>query len=883
MNVNCQSPFSRISQFAVICTAFVIAASSRASPARSEQRQVTQHDVIPILLLRCTTCHGRQHLDGGLDLRSKASMLKGGESGPALVPGEPENSLILKRIHAEEMPPRRRLIEASVKPMEDGEIELLSAWIEAGAPEVNTESVPDQSEPPITEEDRQFWAFQPVGAYSVPQVNSADGAGNPIDAFILRKLEEHGLSVAPEADPRTLIRRAAFDLTGLPPELEDVERFLMDSSPGAYERMIDRLLSSRRYGERWGGYWLDRAGYADTEGERQQDILRPHAYRYRDYVIRAFNADKPYDRFLLEQLAGDELADYEKAEEITPEIHDNLVATGFLRMVPDPTWFNVTGFVPNRLDVVADVIDVLGSAVMGLTVKCARCHDHMFDPIPQQDYYSLAAIFKGAYDEHDWLKPNLNRSLENNTGRYSYRYLPHVPAEELQAWEVHDSTLKAEIASLQKALDDRTAPLKQKFFEERLAELPVVVQAEVRRAVKTTTGERDEIEKLLNERFEKTLFPTDEQLREFDEDFKQVAEELASQIESLEKKRRPTPMVRALWDRGEPSPTYFLHRGNYLTPRHVVQPATLSVLTSGEPIEFKPPWPGAKTTGRRLTLAKWLVQPAHPLTARVMVNTIWKHHFRRGIVKSLGNFGRTGTLPTHPELLDWMAREFVRRDWSVKAMHRLIMTSNTYRQLSNVTPVHETLDPDNDLLSRFPLKRMEAEVLWDTLLFISGRLDETPFGAADGVNVRPDGLVTAVRAARGWRRSIYVEHNRKQNMTILECFDLPRPTPNCLERKLSTVAPQALHLLNNQTIHELAMSFAERVIQETGDDPARQIDRGYQIALGRLPTPEEKQLVMESFEKLKREWREEETDPGVKALADICHVLINAAEFMYID
>ena len=507
----------------------------------------------------------------------------------------------------------------------------------------------------------------------------------------------------------------------------------------------------------------------------------------------------------------------------------------------------------------------------------------MFDPISQRDYYSLAAIFKGAYDEHDWLKPNSLNPLENNTGRYSYRYLSHVPAEELEEWTARDSKLAAEIAAVKETLDDQVALLKQKIFEDRLTELPEVLRSDVRGAVETEANERNEIQQYLSEKFEKTLFPTDEQLRESDEGFKQAAEETDRRIESLGKKRRPKPMVRALWDRGEPSPTYLLRRGNYLTPGHLVGPETLSVLTSGEPIEFKPPWPGAKQTGRRLALAKWLVQADHPLTARVMANTLWKHHFRHGIVKSLDNFGRTGTLPTHPQLLDWMAREFIRRDWSVKAMHRLIMNSSTYRQMSTVTPAHERLDPENDLLSRFPLKRMEAEVLWDTLLLISGQLDETPFGAADGVNVRPDGLVTAVGTESGWRRSIYVEHNRKQNMTILESFDLPRQTPNCLERKLSTVAPQALHLLNNQTIHELATSFAERVIREVGDHPAKQIDQGYQIALGRLPTPEEKQLVMESLDKLKQQWAEDETASGVKALADVCHVLINAAEFMYID
>ena len=867
----------------IACLSVLIAGAVSADEGQVEETSVTQHDVIPILLLRCCTCHGRQHQDGGLDLRTKASILKGGKSGPAIVPGDQENSLMLKRILAEEMPPRKRLIEAHVKPMEDHEVEILGSWIQAGAPEVDVVSHRAE-EDLVSDEDRHFWAFQPPQEMPVPPVEQPELTRNPIDAFVLEQLEAKGMSFSPPADRRTLIRRAAFDLTGLPPETDQVDAFLSDIRPHAWERLIETLLSSPRYGERWGGYWLDRAGYADTEGERQQDILRPHAYRYRDYVIRAFNSDKPYDRFLLEQLAGDELADYENAKEITEEIHDNLVATGFLRMVPDPTWFNVTGFVPNRLDVIADVVDVLGSAVMGLTVKCARCHEHMFDPIPQQDYYSLTAIFRGAYDEHDWLKPNTNNEHgdSNKPGRNSYRYLPHIPAGEIEEWKSHTAQLEKQIAALKQTLNEQAEPLRQQYLERKLQELSATLQNDVRRAVETTAEERDENQQQLIEKFQATLFPTDEQLRESDEDFNKAAEETDAQIESVEKTRRPRPMIRALWDRGEPSPAYLLERGDYLTPGQIVEPAALSVLSDGK-FDIRPPWPGSKKTGRRLALAKWLVRPNHPLTARVMVNAVWKHHFRHGIVKTLGNFGQTGAPPTHPELLDWLALEFMQCGWSIKDLHRLIMNSSTYRQSSAVTSAHQRLDLDNELLSRFPMKRMEAEVLWDTLLLVSGRLDETSFGAADGVKVRSDGLVTAEGTDSGWRRSIYVEHNRKQNMTILECFDLPRPTPNCLERQLSTVAPQALHLLNNETIDRLTHSFADRVIREAGTDPARQIERSCRLALGRLPTAEESQLLSETFQRLSEAWAESEASPDREALANLCHILINSAEFIFID
>ena len=336
------------------------------------------------------------------------------------------------------MPPRRRVVEVSIKPIEAAETDLLARWIERGAPEVQIEPdvAGDSPDPLVTDKDRDFWAFQPPRPVEVPTVRDAERVRNPIDAFILRKLEQGGLGLSPEADRSTLLRRVSFDLTGLPPEPDEVEAFVADRSPDAYEAMVDRLLASPRYGERWGRHWLDLAGYADSEGKREQDLPRPFAYRYRDYVIRALNEDKPYDRFLVEQIAGDELLDYEHAPKITPEIYDNLVATGFLRMAPDSTWANITGFLPDRVEVVSDEIDVLGSAVMGITLKCARCHTHKFDPIPHRDYYRLVAVFKGAYDEYDWLKPEISTlPAPLSVDTQGDRHLPHVLPEEREAWK----------------------------------------------------------------------------------------------------------------------------------------------------------------------------------------------------------------------------------------------------------------------------------------------------------------------------------------------------------------------------------------------------------------------------------------------------------------
>jgi hypothetical protein len=773
-----------------------------------------------MLLLRCTICHGTRKQEGGLDLRSRVSMLRGGKSGPALVPGKPDESPMLKRVVAEECPPRKRLVEAMVKPMEPDEVKKLSRWIEIGAPEAPDE--PDLAgtpgDPLIHEKDRQFWSFRPPAHNKPPMVDHAGQVRNPIDAFVLQKLEEKKLSLSPQADRLTLLRRATFDLTGLPPEPAETEAFLADNSEHAYENLIDRLLSSPRYGERWGRVWLDLAGYSDCEGRREQHLPRTAAWRYRDYVIRAFNSDKPYDRFLLEQLAGDELADYEKVPEITQEIGDNLVATGFLRMVSDPTWANLTGFVPDRLEVMADVVDVLGSGVMGLTFKCARCHNHKFDPLPQRDYYRLIALFKGAYDENDWLKPELNNGFGGAlSAGLGERYLTHVTTAERKRWQENNGKIEKEIEALKAGAQTAETPNK---------------------------------------------------------------------IKQLEARRQPEPRIMALWDRGEPSRTYIYRRGNYLTAGPPVAPGIPGVLAEpGTTFEIKAPWPGAKSTGRRLAFARWLTQPDNPLTARVMINRVWEHHFGHGIVRSVGNFGKMGDRPTHPELLDWLAGEFVRQGWSLKAMHKLMMTSNTYRQVSSVSAENEDRDPANNLLSRMPLRRMEAEELRDSLLWVSGTLDETQFGPPDPIKARADGLVLS-----GKRRSIYVQQLRKQPASLLETFDFPSMNPNCLQRSESVVATQALHLLNDAAVREMAKQFADRVFQLAGSGPAEEIEKIYWMALSRPPSAEEQQACLNTLEGLRVKWAESSAsnnsappEAAHKALATLCHTVLNSAAFLYID
>ena len=840
---------------------------------------VTQHDIVPLLHLRCVACHGGRRKEAGLDLRTKQSILKGGKSGPAVVSGKPEESLIIQRIKSGEMPPRRKLVSVSVKPIETNERELVAKWIKLKLPESKETATGNNSisDNLITDKDREFWSFQLPALVRPPKVKQNDRVKNPIDAFVLHTLELRGLTLSSAASKRTIMRRLYFDLIGLPPTPKEIDQFVNDTDPLAYEKLVDRLLASPRYGERWARHWLDAAGYADSEGAQNEDKLRPHMFRYRDYVIRAFNQDKPYSRFLMEQIAGDELVDYQ-SNKTTQEVYDCLVATGFLRTAPDRTFANITNFVPDRLEVISDEMDILGSAVMGLTIKCARCHSHKFDPIPQRDYYRLTAIFKEAYDEHDWLKSQGPRTLS------------HVTSAERKLYELHQKQLTEKIGKIRLSSTDLTAKVLKLQREKNIQKLSTTEREQVLTALSRTTTQQTAEQKMLLKKHEKLLTIPPNELKKLDPHYKKEMDSFQNQIKALNAKRMSKPRIRALWSRGTPSPTYILRRGNYLTPGHPVEPGVPAVLTkNNKPLIITRPAKNKSSMGRRLAFAKWLTQPDNPLTARVMVNRIWLHHFGNGIVNTPGNFGKAGERPSHPELLDWLANEFVRLNWSIKALHRVMVTSNTYRQSSSVTKNALQLDPEGRLLSRMPLKRMEGEVLRDTLLSLSGQLDLTPFGPADPVDVRPDGLVTSKRSERGWRRSIYVLHRRTQIPTLLENFDYPQMGPNCLVRGTSLVAPQALHMLNDKMIHELAIHFASKIRSEVGTDPLVQVRQIYLNALGRTPTVEENLIGVTALKQLTEKWKLEHpenkdlADLAQKSLENYCHAIFNLAEFQYID
>ncbi|MCI0626386.1 MAG: PSD1 and planctomycete cytochrome C domain-containing protein [Acidobacteria bacterium] len=857
----------------------------------AETEELTQHDAIPILLARCSVCHGVRRQEGGLDLRTRASLLKGGKSGPAIVPGKPEQSLLIQKIRSGEMPPKEKMLEVSVRPIAESETEKLAQWIAQGALEGDVQ--PDvtglRPDPLVSDQDRQFWAFQPPRAVQPPKVRHTNRVRSPIDAFILQKLEEKGLMLSPEADRLTLIRRASFDLTGLPPKPEEVQAFLSDPDPKAFEKLVEKLLASPGYGERWGQYWLDAAGYADSEGKQNKDLVRPVAFRYRDYVIRSFNADKPYDRFLLEQIAGDELENYEDAPVITEQMMDNLIATGFLRMAADATDQRDMNFLDDRHEVIADEIDIFSSTVLGLTLKCARCHSHKYEPFPQRDYFRLVDIFKGAFDEHEWLAPSPDKQ---NPGRH----LPYVtpgatPMQVLQQErerEERNREIQQQVETLLSLLKQSEEQVFKRILEQRVKEIPEELREDVRKLLDTPPDKRDGAQKYLFAKFQTRLTVNAPELKTLDAEYRRLAEETERKIKLLQASRPPEPLIRALWDRGSPSPTYMLQRGNSTSFGRLVSPGIPSVLTDGKtPFEARPPLSSARATGRRLALARWLVRPDNPLTARVMMNRIWHHHFGAGIVRSVASFGRSGEHPTHPELLDWLAVELVRSGWSVKAMHRLMMTSSAYRQSSRLSPSQQKLDPKNELLSRMPLRRMEAEALHDTLLLVSGRLDETRYGFPAPVMVREDGLVTPIGSEKGWRRSIYVLKRRKDTPTILATFDFPQMNPNCVERTESTVASQALFLRNDSLIRELAGHFAARIEREAGQDPIRQVERMYWLALSRPPTEEEKKLNLETlsrFQQLRSKPEDSSATMSTESgLARLCHTLFNTAAFLYID
>ncbi|MDA0836129.1 MAG: PSD1 and planctomycete cytochrome C domain-containing protein [Planctomycetota bacterium] len=715
--------------------------------------------VAKILIRRCLECHNETQSNGGLVLTTRESLHQGGDTGPAIVAGDSSASLLFERVHGGEMPPEKK---GTSQKLSDEEIATLKDWIANGAewPEARTLDLYEFS----TEErgGRDLWSLQPIVRADVPRVERfSDRVKNPIDAFILARLEKQEWEPALPANRRELIRRLYFDVVGLPPTFEQIEEFVNDDSPDAYEQRVDELLSSPHYGERWGRYWLDLVRFAETCGY-ERDQIKPNVWKYRDWVVNSLNDDKPYNRFVLEQLAGDELADPDE---------QTVIATGFLCL---GTWNDE----PNdpheyKYERLEDMVHATSTAFLGMTVKCARCHDHKFDPIPQRDYYRMASAFWAGF-----IQPGSGNLLGG-------------PDKDQLGYDVFGWT-----------------------------------------------------------------------------------------------------------DSGrEPAPLHLLKKGDPKNPGPVVEFANLTMIPS-HTIEVHPAPADAKTTQRRLQLAEWIVDPANTLTARVMVNRIWQHHFGHGIVHSVNNFGFTGTPPTHPQLLDWLAAEFMQptvdvtldgetisQPWSMKRMHKLMLMSSTYRQSSNHPRQSEYAETDyaNHYFWKAARRRLDAEAMRDAMLSVSGQIDLRLGGPSFSPTIHPEALEGLSRKDAAWqassaeeqrRRSLYIFTKRSLLPPLMTTFDFADTTLPCGERDVTTVAPQALALLNNEFVHQQSQALAAAVLNHAPSDRTEQIAQAWKLSLGREPSTNEIDAGIAHLDKQTQSFAEKRSHEkdDLKILADVLPV-----------
>ncbi len=829
-------------------------------PVEAGEVLTFEKDVRPIFKAFCLDCHGGgDALKGRLDLRLKRFAERGGDSGPAVVAGRPQESLLVERLKNGEMPPGEKKVPAE-------QIVLIERWIAGGALAKRKE--PERLDPGIdlTPEERAYWAFQPIRRPAPPTFGSNDRIRTPIDAFVLAKLRDRGLSLARDADNRTLIRRAAFDLTGLPPSQEEIDAFLADSTDGAYERMLDQFMASPRYGERWARHWLDVTGYADSDGNGNEDSLRPYAYKYRDYVVRSTNADKPLDRFIIEQLAGDELVS-RPWNELTPEKAELLAATGFLRTAADGT---STGSPDEPLaanQVVADTLKIVGSTLLGLTVGCAQCHDHRYDPIPQADYYRLRAVFEPALDTNHWRRPAQRLvSLFKDADRAKCK------------------AIEAEAAKLQQVVDAKTQTYLEAATKKELAKFPEPLRIKLRAALDAAAAARSEEQKRLLAS-NPSVSITAGVLYQYDQ---AAADDLKKEQAKVDAKRAEKPVedyVNVLDELPGVLPvTTIFHRGDHRQPTKSVRPGDLSIAApEGSRYEVPEKDVSLPTSGRRLAYARHLVKGDHPLLGRVVVNRIWLNHFGRGLVDTPGDFGVLGARPSHPELLDWLADELVHQGWSLKRMHKLIMTSSVYRQSSRGSQAGSAADSSNTLYSHFPLQRLEAEEIRDVILHLSGRLDVTLYGPP--VPVAEDAVGHILPDKDSARRSLYLQARRTTPVSLLATFDYPTMAVNCDRRVPTTSATQSLVLMNSDFILSHAARLARRVRGLTpagprSDQLRRQAACAWKLVYQRTITPEECSWVNEFGS---RQLAKPGPDGELAVLTNLCQQLLISNEFLYVD
>ena len=854
-----------------------------------------ERDIRPILKAYCWHCHGEEpELGGKLDARLVRTLLAGGESGPAVVATKPEESSLLKRVLSDEMPPTDKKLNLKQK-------QMIEEWIRAGAKHAR----PEPEQLPIgeilTDDDRNHWAFQPAARPALPVVSASDQCVTPIDYFILAKLESVGQSFSAEADRRTLVRRVSFDLTGLPPTPEEVHVCEQDVAPDWYERYVDRLLASPAYAERWARHWLDVVGYADSNGYTEKDSPREWSWKYRDYVVRAFNEDMPWDRFIIEQLAGDELVTH-SFDSLDEADAQKLIATAYLRLVPDGTGEGGVNAKEARNDTIAETVKVVSSSLLGLTVGCAQCHSHRYDPITHVDYYRLRAVLAPALNMETWKKPQ--------------ERLVSLWSAETRALA---ETVDAEQARLKKEREAALDALVAETFEQELTKLPEEIREAARTARATTAKERTAEQKELIKQY--PFLNVDRgsvylYLKDRQKGFNKHWDEL--QATSLAKRPAEDFVYAVTEPEAAPPPTHLFSRGDFNQPREVVEAEEFEVLRRPDrPVQFtslaksfaeSSGLKNPKTSGLRLGYARYLTSGEHPLVARVLTNRFWMHFFGKGLVATTGDFGFQGDRPSHPELLDWLARQFVDGGWELKAWQRLLVTSRVYRQSSIKNAALYQLDPDNRLLGRMPLRRMESEMMRDAVLHTSKQLSGKRFGkpvpvAPDEVGQfilakdnrdsagRPEGK-QADLGEEALRRTIYVQVRRSMPLSILEPFDHPVMAPNCEQRGQSTVPTQSLVLMNSQFAANAAEAMLKPMAAEAGDDINARIRWAFQRIWLRDPTAEElagaRTLVTASSGDASSDSKQPENQAAAQEEQDacwtaLCHALLCSTRYVVIE
>jgi hypothetical protein len=839
-------------------------------------------DIRPLFEGNCANCHGEAAQLSQFDLRTRESALRGGARGSDIIPGDAERSRLYRRVAGLEQPS----MPAQGVPLTAGQIAAVRQWIDEGA---NWDSPATSSNPtpsaatlaalenrPITAEERNYWAFKlPVQA-PLPDVGDTR-LTNPIDRFLEQARRSRTLKPAPRADRNTLVRRAYLDVIGLPPTPAQVDAFVADRSPDAWERLIDSLLASPHYGERVGRLWLDVARYADSAGF-EYDMHRPNAWRYRDYVIQSFNQDKPYNQFLIEQIAGDEM---------DGRTDDSLIATGFLRMGPR-VLFREKDNPERRYDYLDEIIGTIGKGTLGLTVNCARCHNHKFDPISQKDYYALEASIFG----------------------YVETEVPLAPKAEADAYLARTEEIDNKIAELKKAIEHIEQPYRDTLQLEQIQrEFP----DKIFQVIVKPAGERTPGEALLAAQVLKGVRVSERQVdRTLSSADAIQKKDLTARIAAIEQERpRPLPMIEIATDgdyrssplgegddtvscpkcripvpgagpylhkgpgRYEVPPSYFLIRGDVESHGSQMKPGFIEVITFGNP-PTAIPRPDGRTSGRRLALAQWIASSQNPLTARVVVNRLWQKHFGRGIVATLENFGKMGDQPTHRELLDWMAVEFMDRGWSMKQISKLMMLSEAYQMASAFDDATNSRnDPENVYVWRFRPQRLEAEIVRDSMLAVGGNINLQIGGEPIFPFIPKDILVGQYRGKwvntpdgpEAWRRGVYVYQRRSLPYPMFDTFDHPDMNVTAGARHVSTVPTQALTLLNNPFVLAEATLFARRVEQQARD-PHSQVELAYQIALARRPTEAELAIGSDLIER--------------RSLDAFAHVVLNLDEFLYL-